>query len=138
MNNPDMYPADPEYRKRVLRVSLLGVVLGLLLLGLMIPRLEKAVNFEDPAKALAIIKIVLLVTILIPALLTIYIIRIAVKTIRQRQFPPEGTRVLRDTPMLYDSDAVKRGSILFVLAVLILDACVFAAIIVVKLIGTMV
>jgi len=40
----------------------------------------------------------------------------ALKVYRQGMFPPEGTKVFRDTPILYDQDARRRANILVVLS----------------------
>lgn len=137
MIRPPIVSADPKYRKKVLRIVLLASIAGFALLALLIPPLEKASTHADPARTLATMKIALAILLLIPVLLMIVIIRIAVKTIKQKQFPPEGMQVLRDTTILYDGDATKRGIILLILAFLIIDFCFAAAFIAMKLLSSL-
>jgi hypothetical protein len=45
---------------------------------------------------------------------------VAIKVYRQGIFPPEGMKVLRDTPLLFDQDARRRANILVILSALLM------------------
>lgn len=133
MDNRDIMAADPEYRRKVLRIVVLIIVLGLLALSLITPKLDQLAKLQDPEKALKWVTALLVVIFMIPVILTVFIIRIAVMTMKQRQYPPEGIKLLKDTPVLYNEEAKKRAVLMLFLSVLIIDTCVFMAIIAVKL-----
>ena len=136
MNRPDMMPADPDYRKKVLLILLLITLVGFLLLALAVPFVNQLFDQANPEQALQTLKLVLSVLILMPTLFSVYIIRIAIRTLRQQQFPPEGVKVMRDTPIVYDGKAKQRGIILLVLAGLIDNISIFAFVIILKLFET--
>ncbi len=137
MNDRDIMPADPEYRRKVFRIVILIVVLGLLALSLITPKLDKLVNAEHPEKLLTWLTVILIALLLIPAGMAVYLIRIAILTLRQRQYPPEGLKLLRDTPILYEEEAKKRAILLIFASVMIIDLCVFMAIIALKLFASL-
>lgn len=120
MYQPDMIPADPQYRKKVLTLLLLAaLVLGFLLFSLQ-PWLQAQIDAGSPEKTMQMLKWMLVGLGVIPLGFAIYILVIAIKVYRQGVFPPEGTKVLRDTPVLFDQDARKRANILVILSALLM------------------
>lgn len=126
----DMIYAEPEYRKKVIRLFLIIVVIGLLCLGLGLPYLKGYLLSLPPQTALKILKPLLIIVLASPIILSIYLISYVYRGLRQGRIPPEGTRVWRDTPVFYDSEAKKRGVILLTLAVLLMDICIGAVVLV--------
>lgn len=120
MYQPDMIPADPQYRRKVL-VWLLIIALGLgFLLYSLQPYLQSNIDAGTPEQTLNLLKWVMIALAIVPLGFAIYMLVIAIKVYRQGIFPPEGTKVLRDTPILFDQDARRRANILVVLAALLM------------------
>jgi len=120
MYQPDMVPADPQYRRQVL-ILLLIIALGLgFLLYSLQPYLQANIDTGTPEQTLQLLKWMLIALGIVPLGFAIYMLVIAIKVYRQGIFPPEGTKVLRDTPILFDQDARRRANILVVLSVLLM------------------
>ncbi|HNZ06889.1 MAG TPA: hypothetical protein PKI63_03765 [Candidatus Cloacimonadota bacterium] len=120
MYQPDMVPADPQYRRQVL-ILLLIIALGLgFLLYSLQPYLQANIDTGTPEQTLQLLKWMLIALGIVPLGFAIYMLVIAIKVYRQGIFPPEGTKVLRDTPILFDQDARRRANILVVLAALLM------------------
>jgi len=120
MYQPDMVPADPQYRRQVL-ILLLIIALGLgFLLYSLQPYLQANIDAGTPEQTLQLLKWMLIALGIVPLGFAIYMLVIAIKVYRQGIFPPEGTKVLRDTPILFDQDARRRANILVVLAALLM------------------
>ena len=120
MYQPDMIPADPQYRRKVL-VWLLIIALGLgFLLYSLQPYLQSNIDAGTPEQTLNLLKWVMIALAIVPLGFAIYMLVIAIKVYRQAIFPPEGTKVLRDTPILFDQDARRRANILVVLSALLM------------------
>lgn len=123
MERPDILKADPVYRRKVLIWIFIIALGGSLCLILLMPFLENYLASHKPEVAFNIIKYTLLILMIIPALFSLYLIRIALRTIKHCQFPPPGIKVVKDTRILYDDAAKSRAVILIVLAVLIFLLC---------------
>ncbi len=136
MNERPILRADPAYRKKMIRIFLSALLVGFILLSLAIPKLENATLAKDPGKALITIKLILVLLLVIPALLCIYLLRIAINSIKLRQFPPPGTKVIKDTPIFSDAEAVKRGLILLFFALILMFLCLFSAALAYSFVGT--
>ncbi len=127
MNRETILKADPEYRRKVIRIFLSAVIVGFIVLSLVIPMLEKATVMDNPMAVFNAFKHVLVLLLIIPAFLCIYLLRIAIKSIKHRCFPPPDTKVIKDTPILYEEEAVKRGIILLIFAFILIFFCFFSA-----------
>lgn len=136
MNRPDLVPADPKYRKKVLRIFLICTAIGFTLLAALVPYLDKLVTGRNPEQSLRILSLVMIVLTLMPILVAVYIIRIALQTLEQRRFPPNGMKVFRDTPLLFEDDAKKRASILLLLSAIIISLSLIMALFGVRLISS--
>jgi hypothetical protein len=106
--------ADPEYRRRVLWLYLAGVVAGFGLLlwapPLLVRHLAPSVRARDPAGAVRLLQ-VLVALLFVPGLpLAYYLYRLAGRIHASGQFPPPGTRVLRDTVVVEGVPAHRRAN----------------------------
>lgn len=124
----EMIYADPQYRSRVLRLFILLALIGMLMLGLLLPYLKESLLRMEPEAAIRLIRPYLSALFLLPTLIGFYLCYYAVRCLRQGRFPTEGTKVIRDTPILYERAATKRCVILIFLAVLLIDFSVIALI----------
>ncbi len=122
MNRPDILPADPAYRKKVIKILLISAIAGFLILAVLSKVIDKQVESGDPGKLIGLMT--LLIALMVTGLTgySIYLVRIAIKTKRQAQFPPPGMKVIRDTPILYDDAARQRAKQLIVFAALIIGS----------------
>jgi hypothetical protein len=120
LNQPDMIPANPRHRNKVLILVILALVGMGLLLQLGQPWLKGFIESKSPEQSIQLIKWLLSGLALAPCGLAAYIASFAIRVYRQGMFPPEGARVLRDTPILYDRDARRRATILLMLSALLL------------------
>lgn len=94
-----------------------------------LPWLKAYLSVEDRVEALFRFKIAMsgIGASLLPVV--IYLSLLAVRIIRSRQFPPPGTRVLRDTPIVRGKKALIRGFFIGLCAVWILGCAIFSAVI---------
>lgn len=128
MERPEYLYADPVYRKKVFILVLLIALGGTVCLTLLIPRLESYLSHQESETALNIVKYILLILLLIPALFSLLMVRIAIRTIKQGQFPPEGFKVIKDTRILYDDAAKARARIIIAIALLLFIMCISTAV----------
>jgi hypothetical protein len=115
--------ADPKYRKRIIRMVFLVLIAGFILLRFAIRIFDYYLTAQNPETSLMIVSYTLATLFIIPAILSIVMLRIGSKTIKQRCFPPEGLKVFKDTPQLLDEDAIKRGKIMVGFAISIMLLC---------------
>lgn len=127
MERPEYLYADPVYRKKVIILVLIIALGGTLILTLLTPLFNDYHTHQKPEIALYIIRYTLLVLLIIPVMFTFYMIRFAVSTIKQGQFPPSGTKVIKDTRILYDNAAKSRARFLIALSVILFIMCLVMA-----------
>jgi hypothetical protein len=126
MNRPDMIPADPDYRKKVLKKLVVIALAGIVLFVFATQLVERQMNQPSPEDAIRTIKLLLAFLLVLPLAIASYFIVMGIRTLRYGQFPPEGTKVLRDTPIMYDNAAKKRGILLLILSGLIVNFGILA------------
>ncbi len=117
---PEILRADPAYRKKV--IILVGVILagGFLALLLAMPWAEAKLQSAEPELAFKVVKTVYMLLMLPLLFICILMLRMAKKSLKELQFPPSGTRVIKDTPIFRDAEAQKRAMMVIVFAGLIL------------------
>lgn len=130
--------ADPDYRKKVFRLVLLILFIGFILLGLAIPMLQNSLVSKQPEAAIRILSYILAALLLLPALLSFILIRIGYRSIKERCFPPEGIRLIKDTALLTDQAAVKRGKLMIIFAITLICLCVSCAVYAVSILGSLI
>jgi hypothetical protein len=114
--------ADPKSRRQVLVVTLAGALIGAVLIMVFAQyRTELGAWLGDsPSERRARLGIALAVMAALgcaPLLgLAVYLGFFGSRVIRARRFPPPGSLVVRDTPVLRDRAAIRRGRIFEALA----------------------
>jgi hypothetical protein len=118
----DVRRADPAARRQAVLFLVVATCLGALLIVAFeryrIP-LSDWVRGEPGLSAQRARSVVLLLSVLllVPLLaLAAYLWSLGDRVIRQRMFPPQGFRVIRDTPVITGEAAVSRGRVLQVFA----------------------
>lgn len=129
--------ADPKYRKQIIRMVFLVLIAGFILLRFAIRIFDSYLTAQHPETSLTIVSYTLAALFIIPAILSLIMLHIGRKTIKQRCFPPEGLKVLKDTPLLLDEDAVKRGKLMFGFAIAIMLLCVAGIYLAISIVGTL-
>ena len=98
-----MIPADPAMRRlsllAIIVVTVTGIV-GLVYTGEFLDRVQKLAA-DDPREAARLaartFKVLTAFMAVIPIIIGAYLAQVAVRAWRHHEFPPPGTRVLRDT-----------------------------------------
>ena len=131
----EFLPADPSYKKKVLILIILLFGLGAACLNWLIPLFNSYLIQQKPDVALRVIMCITIALLIVPGSFVIYILRIALRTLRQGQFPPTGLKVFKDTRILYDEAARTRAKIIIGLAITVMLLCISIFILIVKLIN---
>jgi L-asparagine transporter-like permease len=119
--------ADKRYRKRALLFYILSVLLSLVLVAWVLPRGTEYLRNLDPDAALLIADTVLVLMLLSVAPMGLYLLRLAGKILKEERFPPQGTKVLRDTLLVTGRKATVRGYVLRVVSVILIVVGLFGA-----------
>ncbi len=128
MDRPEYLQADPAYRRKIIIIIIVIAIGGVLCLQLLMPLLGEYLAKHEPDVSLNIVKYLLLFLVMIPALFSMYLIRMAIQINKHGQFPPPATRVIKDTRILYDSAAKIRARVLIVLAIVLFVLCTVTAV----------
>ncbi len=110
--------ADPKYRRRY---SLLFCLIGLVMLCIALWGVDYLESLKDmePAKAVLVLQ-VLSAALLIPLFpMSLYLYRFARKALVSGQFPPPGTKVLKDTEVVEGKRARRKGTLLLVASIVL-------------------
>ena len=121
-------PRPAAIRRIVIYVAIASVA-AFLGKVVFLPWLKDYLSVTDRVEALFRVKVAMfgIGASLLPVV--IYLSLLAVRIIRSRQFPPPGTRVLRDTPIVRGRKALIRGWGIALCAVWILGCAIFSAVI---------
>ena len=119
----------PAAIRRIVLYIVIGSVIALSAKLVFFPWLKGYVSISDRVEALHRFKIVMFGfgAALLPVV--IYLALYAVRIIKSRQFPPPGTQVLRDTPVVRGKKALIRGLGIGLCAAWLLGCAIFAAVI---------
>jgi len=115
-------PADPELRRRTLFVAALSLAVacaGFLLLQHWLSELHSQPPRDALAALLTALRLGTYVTCALLVGFAAYLWRFAGRVLRDQRFPPHGQRVIRDTPVLEGAAALRRATVLRVLAVIL-------------------
>ena len=124
MENEKKVKTDRNFRKKILLISLLLVVAGIIfvlyfqnyLAGL------RLLTEEYPELALqrliSSMKIIIFMLMFIFVGAGIYFLRLGILTIKTSQFPPPGIKVIKDTRLIEGKNAVRKGIIIIIFSML--------------------
>ena len=115
-------------RPRMPSIVALSFLMGIALILVcenLLPMLEAWI-VRDPAKqifrALVVLGVFCALLVSPPAGFGVYLWSFGRTVVRTKRFPPPGVAVIRDTPILQNQDAYRRGRLLQILAVLLFVA----------------
>ena len=118
-SRPSVQPADPAHR----RIAIVGILLintaGAVLIWLVTRQIDRLVDLTGLEHAALIICLAMILVSLgiLPTALYLYTTG---RRIRQAErFPPPGMAVIRNTPVITGPPARRRGTILMILAVIL-------------------
>ena len=119
----------PAAIRRIVLYAVIGSVIAFSAKIVILPWLKGYVSVNDRVEALYRFKIVMFGfgASLLPVV--IYLALLAARIIKSRQFPPPGTQVLRDTPIVRGKKALIRGWAMGLCAVWLLGCAIFSAVI---------
>ena len=118
-NDDDIIFADVPMRKKVLALLLIIVFVGALGIYFLQIHLQTILNRGDVSNALRYLKRIS-ISIFLPMLpLCLFLLHLSRKTFLTQQYPPPGSKVLRDTKISRGKDAILRAKILAALAILL-------------------
>ena len=112
--------ADPVLRRRALVVLAVAIVGGVLLQVTLGRRLEEHAGVAGPQERAAVVRALVVGVTTVGGLLLVTggsLWRTGMRTRASRVFPPPGVRVVRDTVVLRDVAAARRGLTMQLLAV---------------------
>ena len=131
---------DKQYKTKTIILLILCMIAGLAVAGYFhfylqdIKELAKYDYEQALAKMLFLFKLIMISMAFTFTSFGIYIIRISIKTIISKQFPPPGMKVIKKTELLTGKSAKTRGLIGVVLAIaIIITGISFPAVFYVKI-----
>jgi hypothetical protein len=90
-------PADKGYRRRVLTIYVVIVLLGLVLIGWVLPLTKEYIAQLEPETASRAMKTTLVMVFLTIIPIALYILAFGRKVMQHERFPPPGVKVIKDT-----------------------------------------
>lgn len=112
--------ADPATRKRALYLIGAMTVVGAAAIHWGLPALQKHLFSLPPKQSLKMMCSIIFITFIPVSLMGFYFCLLGHKTLHTNQFPPRGTKVIKDTALLTGSAAVRRGKILILGGILLI------------------
>lgn len=124
-----MLKADPEYRRRTLRLSVvilvLGLAVGVAVVQWGLPALARSVESRKPDDAIRLLKFLYAAVMISTTLpVAVYLFRLGLRIRRSDRWPPPGTRVTRDTPIIEGPTARRQAVVLMACSGVVLAAAV--------------
>ena len=130
MGNEKTVKTDKGFRKKIFIITLFLVVVGIIFIFYFQNYLTglKLLAEEYPELALQKIissmKIIIFMLMIIFAGAGIYFLRLGILTIKTSQFPPLGIKVIKDTRLIEGKNAVRKGIIIIILAMLFIISAI--------------
>ena len=124
MGNEKIVKTDKEFRKKILLITLLLVVAGIVFIFYFQNYLTELRSLAEENPELTLQKIISSMKIIIFSLMIIfagagiYFLRLGILTIKSSQFPPPGIKVIKDTRLIEGKNAVRKGIIIIILSML--------------------
>lgn len=125
--NEGIMPADKGYRRRVLAIYVVIVLLGLVLIGWVLPLTKEYIDQLEPETATSAMKTTLILVFLTIVPIALYILAFGRKVMQHERFPPPGVKVIRDTKIIEGKKARARGRVLVVLSLVLIFLGVIGA-----------
>ena len=114
--NEEIIPANRTYRRTLILIGLGSVLVGVALLGWVLPRGQEYLESLEVQRALGLIKIALIVLFLSIVPLGAYLFVVGRKMMRYERFPLPGMKVIADTKVVEGKEVKFRGQVVVALA----------------------
>ena len=98
--NEGIVHADRRYRRKILTIYIILVLLGVVLIEWGLPWAEEYLERLDPKRALRVVAVVLAVQFLIIVPIALYLFAYGRKVIKYERNPPPGIKVIWDTKVI--------------------------------------
>ena len=112
--------ADKRYRSKILVVFALLVLLGVAVIGWLLPLGIEYLRRLDVETAILVIETILVLMFLGLVPFAFYLFMIGRRVIKHEGFPPPGMKVIRDTILITGDRARLRGQVLVFLSILLI------------------
>jgi hypothetical protein len=119
--------ADPATRKRALYLIGAMTIVGAAAIHWGLPALQKYLFSLPPKVSLKMTCLIIFITFVPVSLMGFYFFFLGRKTLNTKQFPPRGTKVIKDTALLTGSAATRRGKMLILGGILLILLSVVGA-----------
>jgi|GEM_PF-1500143 len=124
----EILKADLRLRKIVLGVLIVVMILGSIALAWFVPWLNSQIETMDTSVALKLLNRFVIGLLFPPVFFAAYMITFGIKSLRQGVFPPEGSRVIRDTVVYRGKAAKVKGIVLILMALALVTFCIYTMI----------
>jgi len=122
----EIIKADPAFRKKVLIIALLLVLAGAAAISVLMPWIQNRLAEEDTMVAIRMLRFLIIALFTPPLIFAFWMISFALKAYKQGLFPPEGTKVIKDTPRLQGKPAKSKAIALMALVIILVLCCAMA------------
>jgi hypothetical protein len=126
--NEEIIPADRTYRRTLLVIYLVLVLVGGALIGWVLPWAEGYLEGLEATRALGVIKFALIVLFLSMVPLGAYLFSVGRKMMKYQRFPPLGMKVITDTQVVEGEKVKFQGQVVVVLSLILILLGLFGAI----------
>jgi hypothetical protein len=117
--------ADPEARRKLINISLVSVIVGVIIIQWGFPEFKAYVNQKQPREAIRILLITLSICFLSVLPMAIYIYWYGRRILKAGQFPLPGAKIIRETKRITGDAARRRGRIAIMLSLFLVLASLF-------------
>jgi hypothetical protein len=118
--NQGIIRADSKYRRKVALIYAALILLGVVIIGMVLPWAQKYLQRLEPVTALWVMKVVLIVMFLSIIPMALYLLAFGCKVLASGQFPPPGVKVIKDTRIIQGEKARVRGRVLVFLSIILM------------------
>jgi len=118
--NEKIIPADRTYRRMVLIIFVVLVVIGVVLIGWVLPVAQGYLDGLEAQRALGLSGVALVVLFLSIIPLAAYLFTVGRKMMKYERFPPPGMKVITDTKVVEGEKVRIQGQVMVVLSLVLI------------------
>jgi hypothetical protein len=127
MTTENIIRADKRYRKRILTIYLISVLMGIVLIGWGFPLAKNYTELLQLKTALRMFEIIFSLLCLSIAAAGLYGCAIGRRILESGQLPPPGMKVIADTRLIWGKEAKIWGRLMVVISMLVVFLALFGA-----------
>jgi hypothetical protein len=126
-SSQEILKAAPAARRNAILSGIVAVIFGILFLTWFMPLFLEYLDTLPTNESIRIAISSIALLSVIPLSIGLFFLKQGLKILKAESFPPPGTKVLRDTPIIKGEKARWRGKVLIVVLIIILVCGVFNA-----------